>query len=217
MNARTVNISLKVGIAILFVLFIGSVVAGIYLINQQSTKLTEQQVEAEVLEMQQTALTKAKKDLGSYQELGAIAKSIVPQDKDQAKTAREILTIAEKTGIPITSISFPTSSLGNAAAKKVETPTPAAGASSDAAPQAPAAPPVTQVKPVEGITGLYQLEIIIQSDPSAPRPYSNIQSFLQELETNRRTAQVSQFVITPSSNNINLLSFTLTLNVFIKP
>lgn len=214
MTARSVNIALKISIGLLCVAFIGSVIGSIYLINQQATKLTEQQVEAEVLEMQQTALTKAKKDLSSYQQLGAIAKSIVPQDKDQAKTVREILTIAENTSIPITSISFPTSSLGNATAKKVET-TPTSG--TESAPQTPAAPPVTQVKPVEGIPGLYQLEIIIQSDPSAPQPYSNIQDFLRELESNRRTAQVSQFVITPSANNINLLSFTLTINVFIKP
>ncbi len=194
-----------------FVVLIGAVVLGNTLINQQSAKLLGLKLENRVLDDQQSALITANKDIQKYADLNNVAKAIVPQDKDQAKTVREIVTIAKEANIPIASISFPSSTLGQAAPKTANTPdNPGSGATVKT-------PPVTQVKPVAGMVGVYQMEITIQSDSSQPVPYSAFIDFMKKLEKNRRTAQVSTITITPFSRDINLVTFSLGINVFIKP
>jgi len=47
--------------------------------------------------------------------------------------------------------------------------------------------------------------------------YASFINFLSALEHNRRTAQISAITLQPSTNNPNLLAFTLTLNEYIKP
>lgn len=198
-------------LALGLILLIATVVLGNTLVNKQSAKLLNLKLDNRVLDEQQSALTIANKDIQKYTDLNKVAKSIVPQDKDQAKTVREIVTIAKESGIPIASISFPSSTLGQAAPKTANTPD-----STSTAPKV-TVPPVTQVKPVEGIVGVYQMEITVQSDSSQPVPYSAFINFMKNLEKNRRTAQVSNITITPYSKDINLVTFSLGINVFIKP
>ncbi len=195
-------------IGVLCTLLIASAVFGQKLMNSQSAKLMNLKLDNQLLDQQQTALGKANSDLLQYAELGILAKTIVPQDKDQAKTIREILNIADENDIPLTAISFPASTLG---APVVATP------SSGTTTPVNTTPPLSQVKPVVGVTGVYKMEITVQSDQTNPRPYANLQNFLAKLEQNRRTSQVSQLVITPNPKDIKLLSFSLTINVFIKP
>lgn len=189
---------------------IGTVVAGDRLLKKQSDAMIAQKLENAVLEKAQVSLVQAKQDLERYSELQRISKQIVPQEKDQAVTIREIVSLADRAGIKIGTIGFPSSTLGNAQ-KKAETKT-----EGDDKP-APALPDITQAKPVAGIKGLLELPITVTSDPTRPTTYNQLITFLSSLENNRRTAQVSQINIQPDSKNPSLLGFTLTLTVYIKP
>jgi hypothetical protein len=219
MNSKRISFIMIGLLAFLAVASIAVVILGNMLLQKQSTQLTDLKVQNEILEQQQTALLRANKDVQKYSELEKLAKSIVPQDKDQAKAVREILKIAEESNIPISSIAFPSSSLGSTVPKSTTggsaTNSPAATGSTGSTPTTSTS--VTQVTPVTGSPGLYSMDITVQSDANNPRPYQNLITFLSNLERNRRTAQVSQLVITPYTKDIRLLSFSLSIKVFIKP
>lgn len=215
MNSKKVYFGLIGSIGVLIICSLGALYLGNSILQKKSTKLVDLKLENRVLEEQQVALVQANKDIEKYSELENITKSIVPQDKDQAKSVREIIKLADESGVSIASVTFPTSSLGTAQPK------PAAGAADNkdgaAASTAPATPPVSQVKAVEGIKGVYQLEITIQSDSTKPVTFVSLINFLGKLEQNRRTAQVSQINIQPKANDIQSLTFNIVINVFIKP
>lgn len=200
-------------VALLVILAVAMVVLGNNILAKKTSRLTELKLENRVLEEQKLSVTQAQKDIEKYAELERIAKQIVPQDKDQAKAVRELITLAAQSGIGIANVTFPTSSLGQAqqAAPKAE-----AGDDSSSQSSKPAAPPVTQVKPVEGINGVYQLEITVQSTADVAT-FPKLVDFLKRLESNRRTSQVSSITITPNAANRTLLSFNMIINVYIKP
>lgn len=193
-------------------LTIGAIVGGTSMLKSKSAQLVELKLQDRLIEEQQVALVQANKDIEKYQELESVARTIVPQDKDQAKTVREIITLGDQSRIKISSINFPTSTLGTKA--PVASPT----TNSDGTTTAPKVqtPPISQVKPVDGINGLFQLEVTINVDDVAPT-YNQLIDFLSRLEQNRRTAQVTSISINPSGNNRNLVEFNLTMNVFVKP
>lgn len=192
-------------------LAVGSAVLGSSMLKKKSAELVELKLQDRLIEEQQVALIQANKDIEKYQELEAIAKTIVPQDKDQARTVREIIKLADESRIKISSITFPASTLG----QKAPAATPNTGGESTPAPKVQT-PSISQVKPVDGIQGLYQMEITIQVSEIAPT-YNQLIEFLNKLEQNRRTAQVSSITINPSTVNRNLVEFSLTMNVFVKP
>ncbi len=201
-------------IALIIVLAIGAGAAvyfGNGILEKTSVSLVELKSEKKVIDEQNKALIQAKKDLEKYSELESIAKKIVPQDKDQAKSVREIVAIAETNSVSISSITFPNSTLGN--------PQPKASKTEDGSTQdkTKTTPPVSQVESADGLKGVYKLELTIQSDDANPITYTNLINFLAALENNRRTAQVSNITITPENKNPSLLTFTITINVFIKP
>lgn len=173
------------------------------MLAKQNDKLTKLKLESASLDQVQASLINAKKDIVQYSAIESIAKTVVPQEKDQARTIREIVKLAAESKISIASITFPNSTLGNA-------PTAGAGAA-QAAPTS-----VTQTKKVEGINNVEQLEITVSSETSKPIPYSSFIRFLEKLEQNRRTSQVATINIQPVPENRNLVTFTLILNVYIK-
>ncbi|MBA3758479.1 hypothetical protein H0X10_02515 [Candidatus Saccharibacteria bacterium] len=185
-----------------------SVVLGSSMLKKKSLELTELKIQDRLIEEQQIALVQANKDIEKYEDLETISKSIVPQDKDQAITVREIIKLADASKIKISTISFPTSTLGQKA--------PPVAPSADGTTPKVQAPPISQVKPVDGIQGLFQLEVTIQVNEIAPT-YNQLIEFLGKLEQNRRTAQVTSISIDPSATNRNLVEFNLTMNVFVKP
>lgn len=217
MNSKKVYFGMFGLIGLLVIGGIAAIVLGDAMLHKKANELTGLKLDNRVLDEQQVALISANKDIDKYAELEKITKSIVPQDKDQAKTVREIVKIAEESGISIASLSFPSSNLGTAAPKPANVNSTDGSKDNAGAAKAPAAPPVSQVKAVEGIKDVYQLEITLQSDTSHPVSFVNLTNFLAKLEQNRRTAQVSQINIQPKANNIHQLTFTLTINVFIKP
>lgn len=212
MTAKKVFYAMLGVIILVTALTIGGLVVGVSMLQKKSAELVELKLQDRLIEEQELALVRAKADIAKYEELETISKAIVPRDKDQAKTVRELVTIAEQSNITITGITFPTSSLGT------KQPTaPAAGStSSGTTTAAPTAPPLTQVKPVAGINGLYQLEVTIQTGGPAPT-YNQFLDFLSRIEQNRRTAQITSLSVQPTKLNRNFVTFNIRMNIFVKP
>ncbi len=190
---------------------IGMAVLGNIVLKKQSTKLVEAKVEYASLEAQELAFKQAQKDIVKYADLNTLTKRIVPQDKDQAKTLREIYKIAESNCVPVKTISFSNSTLG----QKVVVAPKTEGQSTPTA--KPATPPITQVKPVDGITGVYTMEIVLANDADSLVSFDNITKFMSGLEGNRRTAHISNIALTPDRKKNNRLTYNITLRVYIKP
>jgi hypothetical protein len=208
MNSKRVFYVMIAAVAILFLAIIGSAYVANSLLQTQSTKLLALKLQSEVLDQEQTSLIKAKKDIQNYSSLEKIAKTIVPQDKDQARAVREIIKIANDSGISPSAITFPVSTLGGAGTKSVGAATPKTSAAKSA---------LSQLNPVKDIKGVYVMKITITQDAADPVTYDKFIDFLSRLEQNRRTAQVSSIILQPSTTNRNQLSFTLTVDEFIKP
>jgi hypothetical protein len=191
------------------------------LLQKRSNDVVNLKLTSQELESQETAYLAAKKDIEKYSDLNAIVKSVIPQDKDQARTVRELFQLAQDSGIALKSVQFPSSSLGTAAA--ASTTTPAAGATAPAAGAAPtpAPPTITQAKPVKGLNGVYaiQTDITPFADSKTARiSYDQLIDFLRRIESNRRTMQVTTVHIQPLGQKASSgITFTLTLNIFVKP
>jgi hypothetical protein len=166
------------------------------MLKGKSKDVRAAQLRAEVLQQEETVLRKAKADIEKYKDLAAIAKSIVPQDKDQAQTAREITNLAAASNIKLGAITFPNSLLGGKLSKGTKD---------------------SQLKPAAGIPGTYTLTITLQSADKIPARFSDFVTFLQALEQNRRTALVTGINLTPDANSSDRLQFTLTIDEYIKP
>jgi hypothetical protein len=194
-------------------LLLAGLVAGAYginsLLSSEAVKLTGLKAKHAALNQEQLSLVKAKQELKQYAELEKIARAVVPEDKNQAAAVREIVNIAEANGVQLASISFPASTLGTSKTGAAVTTTPSAADSKAGA--------LSQLQPVKNIPGVYQLIISVNGSPNQPVQYDRFIAFLSDLEHNRRTAQVSTITLQPNAANRNLLSFSLTLNEYIKP
>lgn len=212
MNSKRV-FYIMIGVCILCALAVaGVVVMGNSLLKEQAQKLVELKLEDKLLDEQQAALSQANKDIQEYEELEQIAKTVVPQDKDQAKAVREIVSLAKESGISISTVSFPSSNLGTS-------PVQVKASDENAQKATPVISPVTQAKPVEGVPGVYSLEMIITPNAEDNTTYYQLLRFLDKLESNRRTAQVTSVKVTPVTSDAvsPYITFTLTLNIFLKP
>ena len=182
---------------IVLLLGIGIVGAGLganTLLTSKSDELSKLKAKEEVMDDTQVSLNRSKSDLKRYAELNTIAKTIVPQDKDQTQTVREIVKIAKDSGINhLTSVTFPSSTLGTTGSSTL-----------------------TQLTPVKGMTGVYTLPITVSVNEDSAVSYNQLIAFLSGLEQNRRTAQVASLTLTPSEKNSNI-AFTIIINEYIKP
>jgi len=202
-------------LGIITILLVG-IIGGAYEVNgllqHKSTALVNLKLEDQVLSSQQVGLTKAKKDVATYNGLNQIAKTIVPQDKDQAQAVLEISNLASASGIrQLGSITFPASSLGGLGNSSPSTTTPTSTSTSTTKNN------LTQLTPVVGISGVYQLQITITQSSDDAVPYTQFINFLSKLEQNRRTAQVNSITLTPNVTDSSKVAFTLVINEFIKP
>lgn len=193
---------------ILLIVGIGALTSlSLSLLKKQGETLTKLKEDQLVLKNREESLNRAEIDIKKYAELEKISKAIVPQEKDQARTVREIVAIAQETGIPLESITFPESTLGalksSKSAKKSTIP------SGD--------PDKTQLTIVPETKGLYAMDITIQSDSKSPIAYNRLLLFLEKLEQNRRTAHVTNISVQPFKDNRSLVTFSINLNVYIKP
>ena len=215
MNSKRVYYMMLGIIALLLLGLLGGTYGVNTLLQSRSKKLVDLKLQSQVLADQQIGLTKAKKQVQTYADLNKIAKTVVPQDKDQAEAVREIVGIASQSGIgQLSSVTFPASTLGAPVAA------PVAGSSTTTTP--PTTPTVnknnlTQLVPVVGITGVYQLQITITQASDSRVPYVQFLDFLTRLEQNRRTAQVISVSLQPDPKSTGVVAFTLIVNEFIKP
>ena len=198
MDSKKVFYGFSALLAVLFAGLFVSVREANTLLTRQSKTLVNLKAQNQAAIDSEAQLAQEKKEVATYADLNTIAKSVVPQDKDQAEAVREIVNLAAQSGIPqLSSIAFPPSTLGG---KQIKT-----------------SKGLTQVTPVKGMPGVYQLQITVTQDNTALVPYSSFTTFLSKLEQNRRTAQVSSINVQPDQKNPNLASFTLVINEFIKP
>lgn len=200
-------------VLLLLCILVAIVILGNGWLKGKSAQLHAEKLNLLLVDEQQIAVNRAQKDIEKYQVIESIANSIVPKDKDQARSVREISLLANQSGVPISSFTFQASTLGRTSKT---TKTPAEGDAASGA-TAPAAPSITQATPVKGMKGVYEMAITVQSDIKRPVPYGSLIQFLELLEKNRRTAQVNSIEITPDSNSPELLTLQLGINVFIKP
>jgi hypothetical protein len=213
--SKRLNLALIGVIGLLLAGLAGGAYGANTLLSSKADKLTNLKAKSLALAQEQLSLVNAKKDVKTYAGLEQIARAVVPEDKDQAEAAREIVNIAAANGVSLAAINFPastlgTSSSGNAAATTV----PSAGT----APNANSSiNKLSQLLPVKNIAGVYDLQITVKSDPNQPVQYNAFIGFLSALEHNRRTAQISAITLQPNSANPSLLTFSLTLNEYIKP
>ena len=120
---------------------------GLKVLSQKSQLLIDAKVQQKTAEAQLISLEVAKKQVERYGYFNEVARTVIPNDKDQAATVQNIFQLASRSGIEVANISFPASSLGGTAGS---------AASAGSAPSV-----VSQAKPVEGIKGLYSLEMTI--------------------------------------------------------
>lgn len=196
MNSKRLYFVLLGVIGLLVISLVGGAYGLDLLITSQSKQLVANRLQVAVLAQDQAELAKAKQDIQKYQDLANIAKSVVPQDKDQAQTIGQIVSIANANGVSLASITFPSSTLGTSATSHDK---------------------LSQLLPVKGVSGVYDLQLTVTSDSNKPVPYSKFVAFLDALEHNRRTAEVSTISIQPNTNDRSTLSFSLVLDEYIKP
>lgn len=204
-NSRLLNYLL---LSLIAIMLIGSLVGADLVLRSlqgQAQQLVALKAKTIALTAEQTNLIIAKKEVAKYTALEKIAESVVPQDKGQAETVREIVNIAAASNIKLTAIIFPSSSLGS----------PTSSAATGAASQKFS---ISQLTTVKGIPGVYVLPIEVEDSQQAyATTYANFYSFLTKLEQNRRTSQVINLTIKPLTDGSGLIQFTLTLNEYIKP
>jgi hypothetical protein len=200
-----------IGVIVLLALsFVGIGYATDKLLGTQATKLSKLKADGQVVQTLQSTLARNKSDVQKYKDLNTIAETVVPQDKDQAEAVREIVNLAAQSGISkLSSITFPSSTLGATTTTGTTSTSTAAGSSNNSN--------LTQLTPVKGLSGVYELQITIAQDSNNRVPYSQFLNFLEKLEQNRRTAQVSSITVQPDTQNPNQVAFTLVINEFIKP
>lgn len=200
MTSKRLNLLLVISLVVLGSATVGIGYGANTILSKQSNKLVAAKATTAALDSQQTQLSKNRQDITKYSELNNIAKTVVPQDKDQAEAVREIVNLAASSGIlQLSSITFPASTLG-----VIVNGGPKTGG-------------LTQVLPVAGITGVYDLQITIIQDSTHRVDYGQFISFLSKLEQNRRTAQVSGITIQPDPKQPSQIAFTLIIDEFIKP
>ncbi|MDB5168925.1 MAG: hypothetical protein JWO41_281 [Candidatus Saccharibacteria bacterium] len=204
----------------LVILLMTGIVGGTYvgqvLLKKESDKLVGLKAKVDALGRQETALKQAKKDITASTDLYNIAKVVVPENKNQAQAVRQIVKIAGDNQILLDSINFPASTLGNGAAP-VKGATAATGSVAGASATSGTNPQLSQLTPVLTIPGVYDLQLTITSSTSTLASYSQLINFLSSLEHNRQTALVSSISIQPDNTFHNKFSFSLVLDIYIKP
>jgi hypothetical protein len=218
MNSKRLYFIMLSAVCLLFLGLIAGAYGANIILQEQSKTVVQARSKSMSLEQEQTHLAAAKASIKKYKDIGQIAKSIVPQDKDQAQTVREIVNLANANGIQLASITFPISTLG---AKAVATPA-NTGSSKEADTKAAAPAPdsgrnLSQLKPATGINGVYVMQIAVQSNSTTAPTYGQFVNFLSALERNRRTALVSSITLTPDPADPAKVSFSLTIDEYIKP
>jgi hypothetical protein len=215
LNSKNTHRLLLGGLVTMAACFLAVLFLGLSVLGSKSDALINLKVQVQAGDNQLRNLEQSKKDVQKYAYFKQIASTVIPNDKDQAEAVSEIFKFAQQAGIKIATITFPVSNLGLSTSTVSGT-----GSASDAT--NPSASAVTQAKPVSSISGLYGLELTITPQTGSEVPaslqvtYPKILAFLKSIEDNRRTAQITSVVVQPPTGTQSI-SFTLSINIFIKP
>jgi hypothetical protein len=215
MNSKNFHFILMAGVIFVAILYIATIFLGLSVLSSKSKQLVSLKSQSQAADKTLANLEQSKKDIQKYSYFKQIAKTVIPNDKDQAEAVSEIFKFAQQANIRIGTITFPTSSLG--LSKSAVNSGTASGSSAS-----PPSSAITQAVPVSGIPGLYSLTLIITPQTGSEVPanlqvtYPKILAFLKSIEDNRRTAQITQVLITPPEKQGDSFTFTLTVNIFIK-
>ena len=209
LDSKLVNRMMLALVAILLIGILLGTKTVVAQLKSQGDSLVSLKAKGQALKQEQTNLISAKAEVVKYSDLETIAKAVVPQDKNQAEAVREIVNLAAANGITLSTIAFPSSTLGSAAPVA-----PATGTSSST--PTPSSLSLSQLTAVKGIPGVYALPIEVDdSQPKTAVSYGAFYNFLTNLEQNRRTSLVTGLNIQPLANG--LVTFSLTINEYIKP
>ncbi|HET7528974.1 MAG TPA: hypothetical protein VFJ84_01960 [Candidatus Saccharimonadales bacterium] len=214
MNSKNLRWLLIASLALSVIVFLGAVMLGLSALTHESQNMAGLKAKSQATNEELLNLEQSKKDVEKYSYFKEVAQTVIPKDKDQAKAVLDIFQFAQDANIRIQSITFPASSLGGRTS---------AAKAQDATSSSASSAAITQAKPVSGIPGLYSLPLTITPQTSSTLPpnlvvtYPKILKFLKSIENNRRTAQITSLVIQPPTEVGKSLSFTLTINIFIKP
>ena len=223
MKKRLNGITMYIVLAISVVVFIAVAYQGLSKLSAKSQQLVDLKLESRKVDSQQTNLAAAKKQLLKYSYFNDVVKQVLPNDKDQAQAVLDINQMAKDSGISLQNITFPASNLGvRGSSSSASTSTPGTSSTSSSSSTSTVKSTLSQAKSVPGISGLYSLQLTItpqtgnQVSSDQATTYPKFLDFLNRIEHDRRTAQISQIEIQPQANS-PYMGFTLTLNIFIKP
>ena len=217
MNNKQLRLVLFGALAAVILAFMLIGAFGLSVLSAKSQKMVDLKSQSKILDSQLNNLEQSKKEVQQYSYFRDVAKSVIPSDKNQAQAVLDIINLANESGIELQSITFPTSTLGGTTSDSA-TPTNAQTAATSKV--------ITQAKPVPGIQGLYSIELTITpaSGPNVAAgkqvTYAKMLDFLDRVERNRRTAQVSQVTVQTQSGDTagsQTINFILVVNIFIKP
>ena len=201
------------------IVFIAVAFLGLSMLSSKSQKMVNLKLQGSAAQNQLTGLGLAKKEIKQYGYFKTVAKDVIPNDKDQATAVLQLDQFASAAGFGLQAITFPTSTLGITSAAGTAV---GIGNAQTASPRAI----LSQATPVTGIAGLYSVQLTItpQTDQDLPASqqvtYDKLLDFLNRIENNQRTAQITQVIVKPLYNNdgsFRCLDFTLMINIFIKP
>ena len=219
MNSKRTFFLLLAVSALLICAILGAAYASKSILTSKSQELVSLKAKLQGYKAQEVGLVQAKKDIATYNSLFSIAKTVVPENKNQAQTVRQIVKLANDNSIVLGSVSFPSSTLGAGTAGSAAAPNkPTLG--SPVAPKSlnlGSSADLSQLSAVSGSPGVYVLQINVASDANQPANFSQLINFLSSLENNRLTAEVTTVNIVPDSTSPNRFSFSLSLNSYIKP
>lgn len=188
----------------------------------------------DILELRQNQKkgVQASNNLIKYKQDIANLDSVIPTQKDQVDALNQLLKIGDENNITFGSVTFPSSELGNAVAAKpaaatVDETKKADDSSKSAAttPAAPAAPKktVTQAKPVDGVSGVYEVQVslgnITQKSTNKGVTYDQLLNVLRSIEQNRRIMQMTNISITPQKSLTDtsiLYQLTINLKIYLR-
>src|SRR5579884_2648525 len=89
---------------------------GMSLLQKKSNDMAQLKAQNQKAQDELNSLQLAKKEVQKYSYFKAVASSVIPSDKNQAEAVLEIYQMASQAGIGLQSVTFPASTLGQAAA-----------------------------------------------------------------------------------------------------
>lgn len=215
MNSKRLRLILIGLLAVGALLFVVVCVSGLSALQEKSKKVVELKLKSRTVDSQLTNFAQAKNEVEKYSYFKQVAKTVIPNDKDQAQAVLDVFQLANESGIALQSVTFSASTLG---VRSTSTTGNAQSATTQTI--------LSQAKPVDGIPGLYSIELTVSPDTSTQVPadkrasYPKLLDFLDRIEHNRRTAQVTQVNVQPQGSDAGssqFINFSLIINIFIKP